>query len=172
MPGAVVPVHVDAREIAYHHEVEVCASRQPGKRSAVRSPKAFRSQAGSEGSVAEIAEAVVQKQIRRIAIVGIVVRRGYLPVEIRTLVLGEKQVQVAVAIDITTSENLGVLQRRIGPPHQSRRLVKCSGLGATVQKQTFGFGAQKIGKTVPVEIGNYRAHDPSRVVSAEGPGPV
>ena len=56
---------------------------------------------------------VVQQQVRRIAIVGVIIRRRHLAAHVGDLVLADEHIEVAVAVDVAARQRLYIFQMRV-----------------------------------------------------------
>ena len=56
---------------------------------------------------------VVQQQVRRIAIVGVIIRRRHLAAHVGDLVLADEHIEVAVVIDVAARQRLCIFQMRV-----------------------------------------------------------
>src|SRR5690242_13070529 len=69
---AVVPVKVNAGEIAHNQQVEIAVAVQIRERSTIRAAPAFLLQTGGRSRISEIAMSVIKQEVGRIAVVGVV----------------------------------------------------------------------------------------------------
>src|SRR5262245_41318953 len=163
----VITVNLETREVVDHDEVEIAIPVEVHERTAVGAAPAFGPQAGVDSRVGKVSVAIVQQQAGRVTVIGVIVWNGHLPVIIRAFVLAEEEIQVAIVVDIAAGDELAVLERRFGFPDESAWFIKCA-LGRTLeQEEAFRFCAEKIGKTVSVEVSNHRGVDPAWRVFAE-----
>src|SRR5207247_4740138 len=95
---AVVPVKVQAGEIAHHHQVQVPVIVQIDKRRAENAPPAFPLQARGGGRVGEISVTVAQQQVSGMPVVGVGIIGSENLAECGDPVLTQKQIQVAVVV--------------------------------------------------------------------------
>ena len=172
MAVAVVPVKVNAGEIAHDQQVQDAVVIQINKRRAVNAPTAFLLQPGGHGRVGEIAMPVVQQQIREMSVIGIVKTGPQYLAEGGNSVLTEKHIEVAIAINVPASQRHGVGQAGTGRPHQPAGFVKCAARRAFEQNQPFGFRAQKVRDTVAVKVRDDAVENQPRRVSAQRLGLV
>src|ERR1051326_2805068 len=123
MTVTVIGVEVNPGKVARHDQIEMMILVEVDKGGAISTPPAFARQTRAGGGVREIAMAVVEQEVGREAVIGIVIRGGHLAAIVWDFVLTKPDIKIAVAIDITTSEDLNVLQSRTGRPYQAARFA-------------------------------------------------
>ena len=101
----VVAIEIQAREVTHVDEVQVAIAIEVEPRGTVGAPMTLWSQTRGLGDVQPLGSVIAQ-QVGREPIVGIVVRCGELAVDERQPVLGDPQIEVPVAIDVTSGDGL------------------------------------------------------------------
>ena len=120
----VVRVYVHSGKVAHHQQVQITVAIKIGERRAIAAAPTLFREAGSLRRVAESAASVVQKQVGRVTIIRVIKRRGHLAALVRCLVLSQPDIQIAIAVDVTATEHLSVLQSRAGEPNELARFFE------------------------------------------------
>jgi hypothetical protein len=152
---SVVVIQIDAREVADHEKVEIVVSVEIDERARVGSPESLRFEPGGGGSEREISLPVIQEQIRRVTVVGVVVGGGHLAAEIGLLVLGEPDIEVAVAIDISDRQRGGPAQRLFEAGCELRLVGETAFCVAEVEYEVAPRpGRHQVGVRIAVHVGD------------------
>ena len=113
-------------------------------------------EAGALSDVGEIASAVIGEEETGISVIGIEIWKRHLPFVEREFVLSEKEIEIAIAIDITGGEGLGILQTRLGQPDLAGRIRESAVRGPFEKIDAFEFYGEEIGGAVTGEIPEHR----------------
>ena len=89
-------------------------------------------------------------------VVGIVIIGSENLAECGYPVLTQKQIQVAVVVNVAASQGHGIRQARTGGPDQPARFVERSPGRTFEEQQTFGLCAQEIRDTIAVKVRDQR----------------
>ena len=169
MALAVVLIDIDAGEIADDDQVEVAVFVEIDQRTAVGAAVAFVGDAGVLGDVDEVAAALVLQDIAGVTVVGVVVGRGELPAGVGRFVLGDEQIEVAVAVDVAGGEAGRGGEGDVAVDHAARRLVELAGAVAFIEEHgesrgrtsadDVGADDQVIDYAVAAEVGEQALQD-------------